>query len=78
MIEHRHASHLFGLAKPDEKAFAAFERRVGAAGDQILFFEDTPANVEGAKAFGWNAELIDHTGDTAEQMRKHLENYDIL
>ncbi|MFG0246282.1 MAG: HAD family hydrolase [Phycisphaerales bacterium JB052] len=78
MIEHRHASHLFGLAKPDEKAFAAFERRVGAAGDQILFFEDTPANVEGAKAFGWNAELIDHAGDTAEQMRKHLENYDIL
>ena len=78
MIEHKHASHLFGLAKPDEKAFAAFERRVGAAGDQILFFEDTPAHVEAARSFGWCAELIDHTGDTAAQMRKHLGKYDIL
>lgn len=78
MIEHRHASHLFGLAKPDEKAFAAFERRVGAAGNQILFFEDTQAHVDAARAFGWCAELIDHKGDTAEQMRSHLEQYEIL
>jgi HAD superfamily hydrolase (TIGR01509 family) len=78
LIEHRHASHLFGLAKPDEKAFAAFERRVGAAGNQILFFEDTQAHVDAAKAFGWCAELIDHKGDTAEQMRTHLEQYEIL
>ncbi len=78
MIEHRHASHLFGLAKPDEKAFAAFERRVGAAGQQILFFEDTPEHVEAAKAFGWHAELIDHKRDTAGQMRTHLAHYNIL
>lgn len=78
LIEHRHGSHLFGLAKPDEKAFAAFERRVGAQGDQILFFEDTQAHVEAAREFGWHAELIDHTGDTDAQMRKHLETYGIL
>ncbi len=78
LIEHRHASHLFGLAKPDEKAFAAFERRVGAAGNQILFFEDTQAHVDAAREFGWCAELIDHKGDTAKQMRKHLEQYEIF
>lgn len=77
-IEHRHASHLFGLAKPDEKAFAAFERRVGASGNHILFFEDTQSHVDAARAFGWCAELVDHRGDTAEQMRTLLADYDIL
>lgn len=78
MIEHRHASHLFGLAKPDEKAFAAYERRVGAAGQQILLFDDTIENIESARAFGWVAEQIDHTGDTVAQMRTHLEKLAIL
>jgi len=78
LIEHKHASFLFGLAKPDEKAFAAFERRVGAIGNQILFFDDSPENIEGAKAFGWCAEQIDHTGDTVAQMRQILEAYEIF
>ncbi|MCA9274391.1 MAG: HAD-IA family hydrolase [Phycisphaerales bacterium] len=78
LIEHKHASHLFGLAKPDEKAFAAFERRVGAAGQQILFFDDTAENVEGARAFGWVAEQIDHKGDPAKQIAKLLEKYEIF
>ncbi len=77
-IEHQHASHLFGLAKPDDKIFAAFERRVGCMGDQILFFEDTEANVEAAREFGWCAELIDPLGDPAMQMRKHLSTYCVL
>lgn len=77
-LEHQHASHLFGLAKPDEKIFAAFERRVGAAGEQILFFEDTETNVDAAREFGWNAELIDPLGNPAEQMREHLSAYGVL
>lgn len=78
MIEHKHASHLFGLAKPDEKAFAAFERRVGAAGNQILFLDDTSENVQGASDFGWCAEQIDFAGDTAAQIAKILERYEIF
>jgi len=77
-IEHRHASHLFGLAKPDEKAFAAYERRVGASGAQILLFDDSPENIKAAKGFGWHAERIDFTGDTVAQMRTHLEKLSIL
>jgi len=78
LIEHQHASFLFGLAKPDEKAFAAFERRVGAVGKQILFFDDSIENVEGAQAFGWCAEHIDHAGDPIAQMRSLLEHYEIF
>lgn len=77
-IEHRHASHLFGLAKPDEKAFAAYERRVGAAGAQILLFDDTKENIEAARSFGWHAELIDHKKSTVPQMRGALEKLAIL
>lgn len=77
-IEHRHASHLFGLAKPDEKAFAAYERRVGAAGQQILFFDDSPENIKGATEFGWVAKKIDHAKGTANQIRAHLEKLSIL
>jgi len=77
-IEHKHGSHLFGLAKPDEKAFAAYERRVNASGPQILFFDDSIEHVEAARAFGWLAEQIDHTKCTATQMRGHLERLMIL
>ena len=77
-IEHRHASHLFGLAKPDDKAFAAYERRVGATGPQILLFDDSPENIKAAKDFGWHAEQIDFAGDTVTQMRTHLEKLSIL
>jgi HAD superfamily hydrolase (TIGR01509 family) len=78
IIEHKHASHLFGLAKPDEKAFAAFERRVGATGNQILFLDDTTENVKGASDFGWCSEQIDFSGDTAAQISKILERYEIF
>ncbi|MFK7759841.1 MAG: HAD-IA family hydrolase [Phycisphaerales bacterium] len=77
-IEHKHGSHLFGLAKPDEKTFAAYERRVNASGAQILFFDDSPEHIESARAFGWNAEQIDYTKCTATQMRGHLEKLMIL
>lgn len=77
-IEHKHGSHLFGLAKPDEKSFAAYERRVNAAGPQVLFFDDSIENVEAARAFGWQAEQIDHTKCTATQIRGHLERLMIL
>jgi len=77
-IEHKHGSHLFGLAKPDEKTFAAYERRVNAAGPQVLFFDDSPEHIEAARAFGWNAEQIDHTKCTATQIRGHLERLMIL
>ena len=77
-IEHKHGSHLFGLAKPDEKTFAAYERWVNAAGPQVLFFDDSPEHIEAARAFGWNAEQIDHTKCTATQIRGHLERLMIL
>jgi glucose-1-phosphatase len=64
----RHASHLWGLAKPDAAIYRRFEHELGAAGRDILFFDDLEENVAAARAIGWDAVLVDHTGDTAAQV----------
>jgi len=69
---HRHASHLLGLMKPDERIYREFEKHSRFNGDAILFFDDLEENIAAARACGWRAELVDHTGDTAAQMTRHL------
>ncbi|MCB9844577.1 MAG: HAD-IA family hydrolase [Phycisphaeraceae bacterium] len=68
LLEERHASHLFGLAKPDRRIFESFAREVGEAPGRILFFDDLAENVEAARDAGWRAVLIDHEGDTSAQL----------
>lgn len=77
-IEHQWASHLFGLAKPDEKVYSAFERRVSASGAQILFFDDIEAHITAARSLGWAAEWVDREKDPIRQMRKHLKKHGVL
>jgi len=68
------ASHVLSLEKPDPAIFARFEELAGVGGDDILLFDDGPLNVAAARLVGWQSELIDPAGDTAAQMRKHLES----
>lgn len=77
-LKHRHASHLLGLAKPDASIYRAFERATGFTPGSILFFDDLVDNIDAARACGWYAEQIDHTGDTAAQMRDLLRRYGVL
>ena len=77
-LKHRHASHLLGLAKPEASIYRAFERETGFTPESILFFDDLADNISTARACGWCAEQIDHTGDTAAQMRGHLRRYGVL
>lgn len=77
-LKHRHASHLLGLLKPDAAIYAAFERETGFAPSSILFFDDLQENVLAARARGWRAVQIDHTGDTAAQIRAALREHSIL
>jgi HAD superfamily hydrolase (TIGR01509 family) len=67
-LRHRHASHLWGLAKPDEPIYRRLEAERGVRGREILFFDDTPANVETARRLGWDAVLVEHAGDPAAQV----------
>jgi HAD superfamily hydrolase (TIGR01509 family) len=77
-LHHRHASHLLRARKPERAIFEAFERETGIMPEGVLFFEDTPHNIEAAQAFGWRAELIDHAGDTAAQLFAHLRRYGVI
>lgn len=77
-LRHRHASHLLGLLKPDDAIYAAFERETGFKGPSIVFFDDLEENVRAARARDWRAIQIDHTADTASQIRAALRDLRIL
>ena len=68
----RVASHLIGVAKPDPQAYGAVERATGQRGPSIIFFDDTLANVEAAREYGWRSEVIDYTQPTAPQVEARL------
>ena len=47
-----------GAMKPSDAAFAAAEARLGMGGDQVMFVDDGPANVQAARRRGWDAILF--------------------
>ena len=75
---HRFASHLLGVEKPDPRIYRHVERTTRHAADRILYFDDLPNNVEGARSVGWTAELIDYAGDTAAQMLASLRRRGVI
>lgn len=77
-LDHRFASHLIGLRKPDPAIYRHVQEQTAVAPERILFFDDAPENVDAAAACGWAARLIDREGDPAVQIRDHLRRYDVL
>ena len=77
-LRHAHASHLMGFAKPQEEIYRAFEDAVGVRGGDIVFFDDLDENLVAAKQLGWQTVLVDHTGDTAKQVRAALTECGLL
>jgi putative hydrolase of the HAD superfamily len=49
------ASHLIHAAKPDPSAFAIATKHLNADPPECLFIDDSLANAEAARAFGWHA-----------------------
>lgn len=72
------SSHQIGAHKPEPEAFRAFERRLGMEGKRILFFEDNAKNAAAARAVGWDAHVIDVTGDRAAQIRPALAAHALI
>lgn len=66
-----YASAHLGYVKPDLEFFARVcEDLDGVKKEEILFWDNTPVNIEGAKAFGIQAELYTTFEDFKETMRK--------
>lgn len=51
--------------KPDPRAYRAALDALGAAPDEVVFVDDRPANVEGARAVGMRAEVFTGPGALA-------------
>jgi putative hydrolase of the HAD superfamily len=77
-ISHRFASHLIGAAKPAAEAFVAVQRETGYAPEQILFFDDTLANVEAARSLAWQAHQILPSEPPVTQMSRTLRAHNLL
>lgn len=61
-----------GVRKPDPAAFERVAREIGVAPSRILFFDDTEANVAGARAAGLQAVHVRSPEDVAEALAPWL------
>ena len=61
-------SHELGLRKPDAAIFAAALARLDVAPSDVLFFDDSRANVEAARACGLDAVWV----EGPDAVRRHL------
>ena len=62
-----------GLRKPERASFDYFAREIGVPAARILFFDDTAANVEGARAAGLAAVHVKGPDDVRDAVRPWLE-----
>ena len=57
-----------GVSKPSEEIFRIAIETCGVRPDEVVFVDDTPENVEGAKNFGMDSILF----ESADQLRKEF------
>jgi glucose-1-phosphatase len=57
-----------GLRKPERAAFETIAAAIDVPLDRILFFDDTPANVEGARSIGMPAVLVRSPADVTNAL----------
>lgn len=77
-LDHQFTSFLARCLKPHAGIFRYVERHTGLEPNQILFFDDSPSNVEGARACGWRCEAIDATDNPPAQILAHLTRYGLM
>jgi HAD superfamily hydrolase (TIGR01509 family) len=64
-----HLSHEMGRAKPSPESFALVAERSGIEPARSIFFDDIAANVEGAWAAGFEAEVFESQAQLAALLR---------
>jgi putative hydrolase of the HAD superfamily len=59
-----------GHRKPEASAYLEVARRMGTEPHEVLFFDDTPANVEGAVAVGMPSVLVESAADVEKALTR--------
>lgn len=68
LFDQKFMSHETGRLKPDEESFQNAIDRLGSKPQEILFFDDNPANVKGARDAGMQAELVQKPGGVINKL----------
>ncbi|QPF82015.1 HAD family phosphatase [Bradyrhizobium genosp. L] len=71
LLSHFHTVFLsssIGFRKPDAAAYDHVVKEIGVPASRILFFDDTAANIEGARARGLHAVHVTSTDDVARAL----------
>jgi FMN phosphatase YigB (HAD superfamily) len=63
-------SYEHGAMKPTAKLYEIVERATGRRGDEILYIDDRPENVQAGAARGWQAVLHESPAATREALQK--------
>jgi len=72
-FHHVFLSYTLGMKKPDAEIFHHVMHATGYSADEILFFDDTPANCSVAQNLGMHAILVDPT--SRHWVRTHLSQF---
>lgn len=64
-----------GVRKPERESFHRVAKEIGVAPHEILFFDDTPENVEGARAAGLQSVLVRSPGDVERALEPWLGSH---
>tara|TARA_A100001037_G_scaffold98615_1_gene90047 strand:- start:56 stop:670 length:615 start_codon:yes stop_codon:yes gene_type:complete len=70
VFEHIFVSSTIRARKPEREAFEIITQSTGVRADRTLFFDDTPANVEGALAAGLRAVRVNGPDDVKAALRE--------
>lgn len=72
LFDHLFFSCEVGWQKPHPMYFQHIETRLGLAKSSILFWDDSPRNVETARETGWNAEIYTSFEDFEETIQNYI------
>jgi putative hydrolase of the HAD superfamily len=64
------SSHLLGVVKPDASSFSRVADALGVAPAAVCFFDDSPPNVEAARAVGMQAHLTRGVAEVELALRR--------
>ena len=64
------ASHEIGVRKPSPESFHAILDYLGTTPDRVVFFDDTPDNVEGALSVGISSFVVNSPCEVSERLKQ--------
>ena len=73
-FDYSYSSHLLARIKPDVDVFQFVTTDIGCQPCDIMFFDDSSANVDAANSFGWDSYLT----DGYVELRRVLKDLDLI